>query len=302
MISIDTRLARGAPKPGDDFAARLAGMRPALHRYAARMVGSVLDGEDVVQEAIARAIGALDRAPPEGDAAPWLFRITHNAAIDFLRRRERTSAEREVTADDMVSEADDAARLVATRAAMSAFMRLRPAQRGAVILKDVLGYSNEEIAVILGTTLAASKAALHKGRMQLRLHAGASPEATAQPSQDELARLQAYIDRFNERDFDAIRTMLADDVQFDLVARQRGARAAFETYFTRYSSLSGWKLRAGRVDGRLAAVVTNPSDPGATPVNAIVIDWKAERIVRLRDFYHAPYVLEGATILLLADT
>ena len=294
-------MASNASNSDDDFAARVAGLRPALHRYAARMVGSVFDGEDVVQEAIARAIGALDRAPPEGDSAPWLFRITHNAAIDFLRNRERFSTERDVVDDDIVSKADDAARRLATRAAMSVFMRLPPSQRGAVILKDVLGYSNEEVATILGTTLAASKAALHRGRAQLRLHADAAPEVS-KPKAAELARLQAYVDRFNDRDFDAIRAMLADDVRFDLVARMQGGRSSFETYFTRYAEMTAWRLSVGRVDSKLAAIVTDPADPRSSPFSMIVVDWAADRIVRVRDFYHAPYALEGASVSVLAQT
>jgi RNA polymerase sigma-70 factor (ECF subfamily) len=246
-------------------------------------------------------VGALDRAPPEGDAAPWLFRITHNAAIDFLRNRERVSAERDVVDDDMVSEADDAARRMATRAAMSVFMRLPPSQRGAVILKDVLGYSNEEVATILGTTLAASKAALHRGRAQLRLHADAAPELS-KPNADDLARLQSYVDRFNDRDFDAIRAMLADDVRFDLVARMQGDRSSFETYFTRYAEMTAWRLSVGWVDGKLAAIVTDPADPLASAFSMIVVDWAADRIVRVRDFYHAPYALEGAAVSVLAQT
>lgn len=292
-------MASYASNHSDDLAARMVALRPALHRYAARMVGSVLDGEDIVQEAVARAIGALDRTPPEGDAAPWLFRITHNAAIDFLRSRERTSAERELADDDMVSDADDAARRLATRAAMSVFMRLSPSQRGAVILKDVLGYSNEEVAVILGTTLAASKAALYRGRAQLRLHAEAAPEVISKPNADELARLQTYVDRFNDRDFDAIRAMLADDVRFDLVARMQGGRSSFETYFSRYTEMSAWRLNAGRIDGRLAAIVSNPAGPQRVPTNVIVVDWADDAIVRLRDFYHAQYVLDGAAVELL---
>jgi RNA polymerase sigma-70 factor, ECF subfamily len=293
-------MASNASNRGDDFAARLVGLRPALHRYAARMVGSVFDGEDVVQEAIARAIGALDRAPPEGDAAPWLFRITHNAAIDFLRSRERVSAERDVIDEDMVSDADDAARRLATRAAMSAFMRLPPSQRGAVILKDVLGHSNEEVATILGTTVAASKAALHRGRAELRLHADAAPEVL-KPNADELAHLQTYVDRFNERDFDAIRAMLADDIRFDLVARMKGDRSSFETYFTRYAEMTAWRLSVGWADGKLAAIVTDPSDPLAKPFNLIVIDWAGDRIVRLRDFYHARYAFDGAAVSVLNE-
>jgi RNA polymerase sigma-70 factor (ECF subfamily) len=178
-------------------------------------------------------------------------------------------------------------------------MRLSPSQRGAVILKDVLGYSNEEVAVILGTTLAASKAALYRGRAQLRLHAEAAPEVISKPNADELARLQTYVDRFNDRDFDAIRAMLADDVRFDLVARMQGGRSSFETYFSRYTEMSAWRLNAGRIDGRLAAIVSNPADPQRVPTNVIVVDWADDAIVRLRDFYHAQYVLDGAAVELL---
>jgi len=295
---MDTKMASNASNSDDGLAARLVALRPALHRYAARMVGSALDGEDVVQEAVARAIGALGHAPPEGDAASWLFRITHNAAIDFLRSRERASADREVADDDMVSDSDDAARRLATHAAMAVFMRLPPSQRATVILKDVLGYSNDEVAVILGTTLAASKAALHRGRAQLRLHADAAPEVS-RPNAEDLARLQTYVDRFNDRDFDAIRAMLADDVRFDLVARLHGGRASLENYFGRYTEMNAWHLSVGRIDGRLAAIVSDPGDPQRLPAYVIVIDWAGDAIVRLRDFYHARYVIEGAAVELM---
>src|SRR4051794_21180566 len=201
--------------------AQLVDLRPALHRYAARMVGSVLDGEDVVQEAIARAVSALDRAPPESDVAAWLFRIAHNAAIDFLRWRARRASEQEILEEDMVSNGDEVARRVAAGAALSVFMQLPPVQRGTVILKDVLGYSNHEVAGILDTTLAAAKAALHRGRSRLRMLADA-PRQFEPADPRELVRLQAYVERFNARDFDAIRGMLADDVRFELVARLEG--------------------------------------------------------------------------------
>lgn len=283
----------------ETVATELVDLRPALHRYAARMVGSTLDGEDVVQEAIARAVAALDRTPPEGAVAPWLFRITHNAAVDFLRSRKRYAAARDVADDDMISGEEEASRRLAARAALSVFMRLSPAQRGAVILKDVLGYSNEEVAEILGTTLAAAKAALHRGRGRLRLFAD-EPAPPSGAGGGDLAQLQRYIDRFNARDFDAIRTMLADDVRFDLVGRLQGGRPAFETYFGRYTELAAWHLSLGRVDGRLAVIVTDPRLPSTTPINVIDIAWADGRITRLRDFFHARYVLDGADIVLLA--
>jgi RNA polymerase sigma-70 factor (ECF subfamily) len=111
--------------------------------------------------------------------------------------------------------------------------------------------------------------------------------------------LQRYIDRFNARDFDAIRAMLADDVRFDLVARLQGGRSAFETYFGRYAELAAWRLSLARVDGRLAVIVTNPTLSSPAPINVIDIAWTDGRIARLRDFFHAAYVLDGADIVLL---
>jgi RNA polymerase sigma-70 factor (ECF subfamily) len=249
-----------------------------------------------VQEAIARAVAALDRAPPAANADGWLFRIAHNAAMDFLRARGRDRS-RTIEDDDLVSRADEAASRVAARAALAVFMQLPPSQRGAVILKDVLGYSNDEAAGILGTTLAAAKAALHRGRDRLRLLTD-TPASTGQLDPADLDRLQSYVDRFNARDFDAIRVMIADDVQFDLVARIRGGRSAFDTYFSRYGQMTEWHLNVGAIDGRLAAIVTNPTDPTGTATHVIVIEWANGKISRLRDFYHARYVLDGAAVTL----
>jgi len=90
-------LSASAPSPdGDRQAAFLAlsdGLRPELHRYCARIMGSVVDGEDVVQDTFIRALAALrdlDRVPP---IRPWLFRIAHNRALDLLRSRAVRSAE-----------------------------------------------------------------------------------------------------------------------------------------------------------------------------------------------------------------
>src|ERR687897_2051663 len=70
----------------------LGSLRPKLHRYCARMTGSVIDGEDVVQEALMKAIEAYRAAPAILQPEAWLFRIAHNAALDFLRRRARQEA------------------------------------------------------------------------------------------------------------------------------------------------------------------------------------------------------------------
>src|SRR6266550_1264364 len=70
-----------------DFDRLLAEMRPKLHRYCARMTASSVDGEDVVQEAMIKALTALPTVDSIENPQGWLFRIAHNAALDFLRRR-----------------------------------------------------------------------------------------------------------------------------------------------------------------------------------------------------------------------
>src|SRR5438270_5721308 len=74
---------------------RLLGkLRPKLHRYCARMTGSVIDGEDAVQDALMKAFDALPKLAGIENPEAWLFRIAHNAALDFLRRKARREAGR----------------------------------------------------------------------------------------------------------------------------------------------------------------------------------------------------------------
>src|SRR5882724_9600007 len=104
---------------------RLAELRPKLHRYCARMTGSVIDGEDVVQEAVLKAIEALDEAGALANPEGWLFRIAHNAALDFLRRRARQQAVRSDEDLDMIADhATPADIRVAAAASLRTFMRL----------------------------------------------------------------------------------------------------------------------------------------------------------------------------------
>jgi RNA polymerase sigma-70 factor, ECF subfamily len=126
----------------ESFDRVLSELRPKLHRYCARMAGSAIDGEDIVQEAAVKAIEAFPEIGSINNVEGWLIRIAHNAALDFLRRRARQeglhSDEDLEMIIDPTSSADD--RLtVAT--SLQTFMRLPVAQRSTVILMDVLGYS-----------------------------------------------------------------------------------------------------------------------------------------------------------------
>ncbi|HEU6456303.1 MAG TPA: RNA polymerase sigma factor, partial [Roseateles sp.] len=144
-------------------------LRPKLHRYCARMTGSVIDGEDVVQETLLKALQAQAPSEPLSNPEGWLFRIAHNAALDFLRRRARDQERQSEEDPDMLATATsviDSRQAVA--ASLRTFMQLPVAQRSSVILSDVLGHSLQETSEIVDGNLAAVKSALQRGRQRLR--------------------------------------------------------------------------------------------------------------------------------------
>src|SRR5271169_1101637 len=159
----------------------LVEMRPKLHRYCARMVGSVIDGEDVLQDALIKAVESFPSDSPIGNPEGWLFRIAHNTALDFLRRRNRQQALQSGQEVDMIADPVDIvlSRQIAN-ASLGTFMRLPVAQRSSVILMDVLGCSLREVCEVMDFSLPAVKAALHRGRAQLRELAN-EPEDGQQP-------------------------------------------------------------------------------------------------------------------------
>ena len=280
-----------------NIAGLLAGMRPKLHRYCARMVGSVIDGEDVLQDALIKAVESFGSAGPIGNPEGWLFRIAHNTALDFLRRRSRQQAIQSGEEVDMIADpADTVASRQLAGASLRTFMRLPVAQRSSVILMDVLGCSLQEICEVMDFSLPAVKAALHRGRNQLREMAG-EPDDLPHPelSKADRDRLGAYVAHFNARDFDAIRAMIADDVRLDLVNRTRlNGKAEVSRYFGNYSKAEDWHLVPGLVEGRPAILVFDPGEPAAGPKYFMLLQWSADKVSTIRDFRHAPYIIDGA--------
>jgi SnoaL-like domain len=131
-----------------------------------------------------------------------------------------------------------------------------------VILKDVLGYSLEEIGGTTESTIPAVKAALHRGREGLRA-AVQEPDDRPPPtlSEAERARLSAYVERFNARDFDTVRDMLAEDVRLELVNKTRlKGRTEVGRYFGNYANARDWHFQLGFVDRRPAIIASDPSD------------------------------------------
>ena len=279
----------------EDFERRLRDLRPKLHRYCARMAGSAIDGEDVLQDALVNAVAAFGRAGDIAHPEAWLFRIAHNAAVDFQRARARHQAtfvdhELESAIDPLA----DAERRQIAAAGLRTFMYLPPAQRSCVILMDVLDFSLQDICTIMGTSLAATKAALHRGRAHLRRLA-AEPDTAAAPrlSESEARTLRAYIAHFNDRNFDAIRNMIAEDAEVDLVSQPRMAgRAEVAKYFGNYERIDRYQASLVFVDGQPAILI----DEAGTPPYCALIAWRGDRVLRIRDFRYARYVLCEAEV------
>lgn len=276
----------------DQLAELTETLRPRMHRYAARMMGSAFDGEDVVQDALARMTGENLSTITHVEA--WAIRITHTCALDALRRRRRQAA-RDARADAGTDNGPTDSR-VAVAAGLATFLRLAPGARSAVALTDVLGHSIAETATILGMTEAAVKAAQHRGRTRLREIAR---EETPPPalSPDERARLNAYAERFNAHDWDSLRALLAEDVRLDLVNRVKlaGARDV-SAYFTRYDGADDWHFHIGTAEGRPALLVRRPGVAAGRPDYVVLLDWQGGRIAKIRDFRYAPYVVDGLDI------
>lgn len=275
-----------------DFDKLVGPLRPKLHRYCAGMTGSVIDGEDVVQDTLAKAFYALPTTRVT-NLEGWLFRIAHNTSLDYLRAKQRhdavmTDDDIELVIDEVVA-ADD---FDAASAALGNLMHLPPRQRSCVLLKDVLGHSIAEIGDLIEASPASVKASLHRGRHRLRQIA-ASPvgEPVVALSEPQRSLLAAYVSHFNARNFDAIRAMLSEEVRLDIAGGHGGGRGRQEVggYFERYDAVADWLLVPGTVEGRAAAIVHEPNRPSDQPLYFVLLSWENGALVDIRDFRYARY-------------
>jgi RNA polymerase sigma-70 factor (ECF subfamily) len=280
----------------DQFEQLAGELRPKLHRYCARMTGSAVDGEDILQDALIKALAALPNVGVVDNPEGWLFRIAHNTALDFLRRRARRPMMQSDEDLDMIAAADSPGHdNEAATMSLRTFMRLPALQRSAVILKDVLGHSLEEVASITGASEAAAKSALQRGRSRLREFAREPADVSLPMLSDVMrGRLIKYVEGFKTGDFDAVRAMLADDVKLDLVAKlHKQGKSEVGQYYAAYAAAKQWAYAAGVVDGRAAMLVYDREVSLETPAYFVALDFEGDHVVSVHDFLYARYAMDG---------
>jgi len=274
------------------FLETIATLRPSLHRYCSRMTGSVMDCEDVVQEALFEAYRKLDKFDDSGPLKPWLFRIAHNRSIDFLRRKGvRDEAELAVAMPEATEPAEPV--LGTGKAVEHLVVTLPPKERARLLLKDVFDYSLEEIADLVDSTVGGVKAALNRARTKL---AQSPPQVKpARNATPELKRvMQLYVDRFNRRDWDGVRELISADARLNVAERFAG-KFSDAPYFFNYERWPvPWNLAIGDVDGEPVVIMLERGADTWTAYSVVRLNVTGEQINHIVDYAHCPWVVPAA--------
>jgi RNA polymerase sigma factor (sigma-70 family) len=264
-------------------------------------MGSVIDGEDVVQDTFARAFLALDELPEAKPLRAWLFRIAHNRALDLMRSRTIRQAAPIEAADEIVDEKtpdpmEALVRREAVETAVSRFVDLPIMQRSVLVLKDVLDQSLEEIADMLDLSINAVKAHLARGRA--RLKAINAETWTAQAPRPPSAEVARYVALFSRQDWDGLRAMLADDVRLvQSTHAMRVGAANVGMFFGIYSRMPPARLAPAWLEGR--EVVAVYEHAGAVkPSYLMWLEWRDGQISFIRDYKYVRYVLDDAELMI----
>jgi RNA polymerase sigma-70 factor (ECF subfamily) len=268
-------------REGDEsaYAQLIEPHRSELHAHCYRMLGSVQDAEDALQEALLRAWKALPKFEGRSSLRSWLYRIATNTSLDAIERRPKrilpidygppadphdTPGEPLVESvwvepypDETLGLEDGYAspdaryeQRESVELAFIAALQLLPAnQRAVLILREVLGFSAQETAEALDTSVASVNSALQRARATIEKRLpDQSQQATLKSLGDERLRelVEQYADAWERNDVDTVVSMLAEDAAFTMPPMSRWWRGREGiASFLAFSPMSGdWRWRA----------------------------------------------------------
>lgn len=292
-------VARAVAGDGTAFAALASPHRRAVFRHCYRMLGSGADAEDATQDTLERAWRKLATYDGSGPFAAWLQRIATNICLDGLRARrtrigpaagtgavpdpELTWVE-PVRDADLYGEADPQDEVVRNEeislAFVAALQRLAPRQRAALLLHDVLAFTHEEVAEVLGTSISAVNSLLSRARETVRANAGAPQPAIGDPRVMQL--LERYLTAWRLADIDGFVVLVTEDIHLSMPPltawfQGRDAVAAFvqEAIFVP-ARPHGIHLEAGTCNGQPAFATYEPAAAGHLAVTGLQVLQLAE--------------------------
>lgn len=302
-----------AAKEGEEqaFVRLTAAHRQALHVHCYRILGSLHDSDDALQETMLRAWRAIDRFEPRAPIGAWLHRIATNVSLRMLEQRGR-SAVAVVDAhvepypdrllEDVPSTAHGPETIVEVRegialAFITAMQLLTPKQRVAVVLRDALGWSAREVADVLQDTVPAVNGALQRGRQRLEQERQEGTLARVHAPEDNRTE-EAVMRRFQEAweavDIDAIVALLADDALLTMppeAARFEGSAqiGAFFATVPLEGDLARIRLVPARANGQPALAAYAQDDGGTHDAYGVMVFAIAgERIAGITGFPRRP--------------
>jgi RNA polymerase sigma-70 factor, ECF subfamily len=299
-----------AARAGDEsaFGLLVESYRRELQVHSYRMLGSLEDAEDVVQETFLRAWRSRSSFEGRSSFRAWLYRIATNACLDLLKRRPRRVLPPQVAgaADPRVpprptadlpwlqpypdrllepvapGDAEPEAILVARETIELTFMvavqHLPPRQRAVLILRDVLGWSAKETAALLDATVGAVNAALQRARSTLKPHVPARRlewSSIEDPSEEELSLVRRYVDAHERADATALVEVLREDARLTMPPTPTwfDGRAAIVTFHAEQLFGPGYRWRfVLTAANRQPAVAFYTRAPGESEYRAAVID------------------------------
>jgi RNA polymerase sigma-70 factor, ECF subfamily len=267
-----------------DFACETEPFRRELLAHCYRMLGSLDDAEDVVQETYLRAWRSYGEFENRSSVRTWLHRIATNACLTALRHGSRRvlpsglGAPSDDPNTEPVADANvawltpipDTAAAVASgeslRLALVASLQLLPAQQGAVLLlREVLAFPAAEVAAMLGITVAAVKSSLQRARANIK-DAAPTPDEITQPT-DPRARelLEQYIGAFENADTAMLERVLRRDATLEMVGSRTwfSGRETCVPYLATHvlGSPGDWRMVAITANGQPAAAAYHHGEP-----------------------------------------
>ncbi len=296
--TMDQRHLLAAAQAGDEraFRALVEPYRHALDVHCYRMLGSVQEAEDVVQETLLRAWRALERFEPRAQVQTWLYRIATNACLDELERRPRRPEPVDPFPDlprpDTAAPTYDPAARYALRegmelALLAAIQELPGRQRAVLIFRDVLGWTAPEVAELLESTVASVNSALQRARATIERHLPDRSPSDPAPAEREL--LHRYISAFEHDDVDELVAILREDAMLTMPPQPSlvgaAAIARFLLHTVAHGDLRRIRLSPTWANGRPAAIIEFVDDDGRlVPHGISVLQIDGDRIAVIDAF------------------